>query len=339
MFSIFVFAVNAIFPIILLILLGYFLKRIRFFSDDFLTSANKFVFHVALPVLLFYNVYEIDDLSSIEWNTVIFAEAVILILFAIGFVCVKLFIKDDRQKGVVLQSFFRSNYALIGFPLSEALGGAECLGITAVISAFAIPTFNILAVISLSIFTGADAGKKISLKSTIKKIAKNPLILGVLAGLIVLFIRGFIPTDANGEPVFSIAGNLTFLFDAIAALSKIASPLALIVLGGQFSFKAVRGLFPQIAFGTIVRTIAAPVFALTAAVLISRYTSFLNFGTSHYSSLIALYGSPIAVSSAIMANEMDNDGELAGQLVVWTSIMSVFTLFGIIVTLKAAGLL
>lgn len=339
MFSIFVFAVNAIFPIILLILLGYFLKRIHFFNDDFLTAANKFVFHAALPVLLFYNVYEIDDLSSIEWNTVIFAVAIILILFAVGFICVKLFIKDDRQKGVILQSFFRSNYALIGFPLSEALGGAECLGITAILSAFAIPAFNILAVISLSIFTSADGNKKASLKYTLKKIARNPLILGVLAGLIVLLIREFIPCDADGEPVFSIAKDFKFLYDAIAALSKTASPLALIVLGGQFSFKAIRGLFPQIALGTIVRTIAAPVFALITAVLVSEYTPFFNFGTAHYSSLIALYGSPIAVSSAIMAREMDNDGELAGQLVVWTSIISVFTLFVIIVMMKAAGLL
>lgn len=204
MLSIFVFAVNAIFPIMLLILLGYFLKRIHFFNDSFLAAANKFVFHVALPVLLFYNVYEIDNLSSIEWSTVIFALALILILFAVGLICVKLFIKDDRQKGVILQSFFRSNYALIGFPLSEALGGPECLGITAVLSAFAIPTFNILAVISLSAFVGDGSNKKISLKSTIKKIAKNPLIIGVLLGLIVLLIRNFIPADINGEPVFSI---------------------------------------------------------------------------------------------------------------------------------------
>ena len=339
MFSIFVFAVNAIFPIILLILLGYFLKRTRFFSEDFLNTANKFVFRAALPALLFYNVYEIDALSSIEWNTVIFAAAAILILFAAGFICVKLFIKDNCQKGVVLQSFFRSNYALIGFPLSEALGGLECLGITAVLSAFAIPMFNILAVISLSVFVNNDSNKKASLKSTLKKIAVNPLILGVLAGLIVLMIRGFIPTGADGKPVFSIAKNLKFIYDAIAALSKTASPLALIVLGGQFSFKAIRDLFPQIALGTVVRTIAAPVSALIAAALISKYTPLLNLTAAQYSSLIALFGSPIAVSSAIMAREMDNDGELAGQLVVWTSIMSMFTLFAIIVVMKSSGLL
>lgn len=339
MLSIFTFAVNAIFPIIFLILLGYFLRQIHFFNDNFLATANKFVFRVALPVLLFYNVYEIDNLSAIEWNTVLFALIVILVIFIIGFICVRFTVKDNRQKGVILQSFFRSNYALIGFPLSESLGGAECLGITAVLSAFAIPTFNVLAVIALTVFIEGDKQKHLNIKSLLMKIIKNPLIIGVCAGLLVLFIRSFIPLNAAAEPVFSIENNIPFLYSAISSVSKIASPLALIVLGGQFSFKAIKGLLPQIIYGTAVRTVLAPTFALIIAVIVSQHTTLLNFDTSHYSSLIALFGSPIAVSSAIMAGEMDNDSELAGQLVVWTSLVSMFTLFVIIVVMKGMGLL
>ena len=382
MLSIFAFAVNAVFPIILLMLLGYFLKQIHFFNDNFLSIANKFVFRVALPSLLFYNVYEINALGDIEWNTVFFALAVILTLFAAGFVCVRLTIKDNRQKGVILQCFFRSNFALIGFPLSEALGGAGSLAIAAVLSAFTIPMFNILAVVALTVFlneenatdtardsfceantpsanvaarsaavyagshknvpaarSAAAASSGIRVKDILIKIAKNPLIIGVFLGLAVLFIRGFIPTDAGGEHLFSIKNSLPFLYSALASVSKTASPLALIVLGGQFSFKAIKGLLPQIAYGTLVRTIIVPATALTLAVLLSTHTGLLNLGSAHYASLIALFGSPIAVSSAIMAGEMGNDSELAGQLVVWTSLVSMFTLFVIIMIMRGMGLL
>ncbi len=339
MLSIFTFAVNAILPIILLILLGYFLKRINLFNDNFLSVANKFIFRVSLPVLLFFNVYEIENLSAIEWSTVLFALVVIAAAFIIGLVFVKYTVKDNRQKGVILQCFFRSNYALIGFPLAEALGGSECLGITAVLSAFAIPAFNALAVIALTIFIDEDNQKSIDIKGLLIKIIKNPLIIGVAAGLLVLFIRSFIPLNISGEPIFTIKNNIPFLYSAISTLSKTASPLALIVLGGEFDFKAIKALLPQIIYGTSVRTILVPVAALTVAVLMSEYTPLLNFETAHYSSLVALFGSPIAVSSAIMATEMKNDSELAGQLVVWTSLASMFTLFFIIVVMRGLGLL
>ncbi len=339
MLSVFNFAINAIFPIIILIFLGYILRRINFFNDNFLAVANKFVFRVALPVLLFYNVYEIENLSSIEWTTVAFALIIIFLFFIIGFICVKYTVKDNRQKGVILQSFFRSNYALIGFPLSEALGGADCLGITAVLSAFTIPAFNILAVISLTVFIDGGDMKHINIKSILLKIIKNPLIIGVFCGLFALFIRSLIPVSSPGIPVFSIKNNLPFIYTALSYISKIASPLALIVLGGQFRFKAIKALLPQIVYGTLVRTVLAPAAALTISVLLSKNTSIINFSASHYASLVALFGSPIAVSSAIMATEMNNDSELAGQLVVWTSIVSMFTLFIIIMVMKAIQLL
>ena len=50
----FIFSINATFPIFLVILLGWFLKRIGLITDEFAEVANKYVFKVALPVLLFY---------------------------------------------------------------------------------------------------------------------------------------------------------------------------------------------------------------------------------------------------------------------------------------------
>ncbi|MGN1154712.1 MAG: AEC family transporter, partial [Agathobacter sp.] len=114
-------------------------------------------------------------------------------------------------------------------------------------------------------------------------------------------------------------------------LSKISSPLALIILGGQFDFAAVKELRKQIAIGTLARVVIVPTIAIGLAITLSTFTSLIDFSAEVYPAFIALFGTPVAVSSAIMAQEMDNDGTLAGQLVVWTSIASIFTIFFFVV--------
>lgn len=338
--STFIFAVNAIMPIILLIILGYQLRRIGFYEEAFLKTANKFVFNVALPALLFYNVYSIDQLASMDWGVILFVGIAIFVLFGLGLLTVMIGVKDPCQKGVILQCVFRSNYAIIGIPLAEALGGKEAVAIAAVISAFSIPIYNILAVISLSIFKEDEGGKKTSVKDILKGICKNPLILGVGAGLICLVIRGFLPyNEETGTYVFSLKEHLAFLYKAIKNLSLIASPLALIVLGGQFKFTAVKTLAREIIIGTVWRLVLAPGLALGVALLLSKYTSIIQFTAVEYPALIALFGTPVAVSSAIMAGQMGSDEELAGQLVVWTSLLSIFTLFISIVIARDIGML
>lgn len=330
------FAINAIMPIILLILLGYLLKRISFLDEQWFKKGNKLIFRVCLPAMLFINVYNIESFSKINWTAVWYSEIVITILFLLGIVFVKYAIPDDRQKGPILQCIFRSNYAIIGIPLAESLGGAEAVSIAAVLSAFLIPTINIYATIALTVFQNRG---KTDVKSTIKSVAKNPLIMGVLTGFVVLVIRSLLPVGADNLPVFTIKYDLPLLYKAIENLAKIASPLALIILGGLFEFSAIKGMKRQIVIGTAARVLVVPLLALGTSILLTKYTDFFCVDSVAYPALLALFGSPVAVSSAIMAQEMDNDGVLAGQLVVWTSFISIATLFFFIYALRTIGLL
>ena len=203
------FTFNAILPIILPILLGYFLKRINFFSKDFLKEGNKLVFNVFIPILLFSNIY-LADISQINWKFVGFATLAILVLFFIGMGLVS-FVPDRKQKGVIHQASFRSNYAIIGIPLATMLGGAEAAMEASIVAAITVPTFNILAVIALSIYD-KDDNVKISVKDILIKIIKNPLIIGVFAGLLGCSINMLIT---------SLDGNLkTFLNDYVSFIPK-----------------------------------------------------------------------------------------------------------------------
>lgn len=334
--SLILFPVNAIMPIIMQILFGYFLKSINFLDESWFRKGNKLIFRVCLPCMLFNNVYKIKSLASINWSVILYSEILIFLVFFAGLFLVRRIISDPRQKGPVLQCFFRSNFAIIGLPLAEALGGEEGVAIAAILTAFSIPTFNVLAVISLSIFS-AD-GQKLSLKSTLKKIITNPLILGVMCGFVCIVIRSFLPVKTDGSPMFTLSGNLSFIYSLIENLAKISSPLALIILGGLFNFSAVKELKKQIIVGTAGRVAIVPLIAIGGAVIFSKCLS-IEYTPGVYSALVALFGSPVAVSSAIMAQEMDNDGVLAGQFVVWTSIVSIFTLSFFIISLRQMGLM
>lgn len=363
MFNIFMTSVNAIVPIVLLIVLGYVLKRIKFLTGEFLKVGNKLVFNVCLPCMLFVNIYSIEDLSAINWGLVIYSVVAVFVIFAIGLVVSILTTKDNRRRGVILQCCYRSNFAIIGISLASALAGSAVgaeevvNGVVAIIQAFTIPIFNILAVISLSIFVnkpqaqlnadgmlmppeeGAASFKKhTDVKNILLNIVKNPLIIGIVIGLVFVGLR-YAEIAIWGEVVFSFKDDLNFLYSVCDDLKSIATPLALIVLGGQFEFSAVRGMTKEIVVATVFRVVIAPLLGVGCAVLLSEFTDLISFTQTEYPALIALFGTPVAVSSAIMAGEMGNDEQLAGQLVVWTSIASVFTLFITVFLLMSLGLL
>ena len=336
MFDIFMYAINAVMPIIMLIVLGYILKQVGFLDANFVKRGNKLVFRVGLPALLFYTIYNVEDLGAFNWSTVWFSIGAVLLIFVLGLIVVRLFVKDRKRKGVVLQCIFRSNYAIIGIPLAEALGGPEGIALVAVLSAFVVPLFNVLAVIALSLFT--NEGGKIDIKSVLKKIVTNPLILGTVAGLVALLIRSLLPVGADGLPVFYIYRDLKFVYKAVENLSKLATPLALIVLGGQFVFSAAGKMLKEILIGVSWRTLLSPAVGIGLALLLT-HLGVVNFGPAEFTVFVALFGTPVAVSSAVMAGEMGCDDQLAGQYVVWTSVCSMFTIFGIVFVLRLTNLL
>lgn len=353
MWDILVTSVNAVVPIILLIVLGYLLKRINFLNQNFIKIGNKFVFKVCLPCMLFINIYDkMESFADIRWDVVLYSVIIICLIFALGLLTAVLTTKKQNRRGVILQCSFRSNFAIIGLTLVERLGGDT--GIASIVSAFSIPVFNILAVIALSIFTEKEKAEEVvdsvtggeveeinqeesprarvskpnrGVKNIILNIIKNPLIIGVVVGLLFVGVREIERACCGGEVVFRFDTQLKFLYTAVKDLKAIASPLALIILGGQFEFSAVKGMTKEIIVGTAWRIVLAPLIGVGVAVLLSEFTSVLNFGPEIYPTLIALFGTPVAVSSAIMAGEMNGDEQLATQLVVWTSICSIVTIF------------
>lgn len=338
MLAIFNAAFNAVAPIILIVLLGYFLRQKQFLSDNFLSIGNKLVFRLLLPAMLFINVYNIPTFSSIRWDIVIYCIVITFLLFGMGLVAALVGTPVPQRRGVILQCCFRSNFALIGIPLAAAMGNDESLALVSVLSAFTIPVFNTLAVVALTMFLPQTEKKSSGIGRVLSSIVRNPLIIGVVLGLVALLVRE-LQRKLCGEVVFSISEDLPFFHSFLNSLKGAATPLGLLVMGGQFDFTATKSMRKEILIGSLTRLLFAPLLGVGLGILLSEFTGLLHLGQSDYPALVALCGTPTAISSAIMAGEMDNDQQLAVQLVVWTSIGSVFTVFGMICALMAMGYL
>lgn len=323
-----VFAVSAVAPIILMVAIGYILKRIGFMTPEFAKAANKLLFRVFLPAMLFLNVYKIESIGGIHLGYIGYCLVALLIVFLLSIPAVIAAARKREYRGVLLQGAFRSNYALIGIPLAQSLFGDEGVMIATLLSAAVIPVFNVLAVISLSVFRG-NRGEKHSIKHILLDILHNPLIQAIAAGVVVLGIRAlFVRYGIE----FRLT-DITPVYKVLGYLSNMATPLALLVLGAQFEFSAVKELRREIIFGTLMRTIVVPLLGVGTAYLFFSE----QFGGAHFAAFVAMFATPVAVSSVPMAQEMDGDVSLAGQLVVWTTLASAFSVFLIAFLLRLAG--
>lgn len=321
------FTVNAMAPIVTMVLIGYILKKIGLIDASLAKSLNKIVFKFFLPMMLFLNVYKIKSIGDIDPGYIIFVIIAVLILFALALAVIPFITKDPRRKGVIAQAAFRSNYALIGIPLAKSIYGSDGVMIASLLSAITIPLFNILAVVCLSIYS--DEKKKTNVKKILLDIIKNPLVDAIAIGCLFLVIRAIFEEVGISFRLSDVDWLYSGVFEDISA---VATPLALVALGAEFEFSAVKEMKKEIICGTIFKCIIAPVLALAAALSIGKFSG------AHYAVFVSTFGTSIAISTVPMAQQMGSDHRLAGQLVVWTTITSAFTLFAFIFILRKMGM-
>ncbi len=300
---------NVVLPIFLCIALGYFLKQIRMVNDTALNSMNKLCFKVFLPIYLFGSIYQTDLSAVFDLKLVLFAIGTLLILYLALLLFIPRIEKDNKNRGVLIQALFRSNFALFGIPVAVSLCGEGNIGSTSLLIGIIVPIYNVLAVITLESFRGGKPnGKKI-----LKGIITNPLIIAPAIGVILSLLQ--IPLPAA-------------ILKAVTDLGRIATPLSLVALGGSFAFQKVRGYAKQLIIGVGGKLVILPLIAVTAAIA-------FGFRGESLIPLFIMFAAPTAVSSFPMAQQMDANGELAGQFVIFTSVFSILSIFLWVFVLKS----
>ena len=302
---------NAVLPMCLVMALGYGARCLGWIHREEISNINKVAFRIFLPCLLYYNVYCSDLSGSFDPLLMAYAVGGVLLTFGLSLGYTLLTEKLPERRGVMIQGMFRSNYVIMGIPVATALLGADQLGTVSILIAVVVPLFNMLSVVVLEVFRG----QKPKPLHILGQIAKNPLVIGSVLGILTLAAGIRLPH---------------ILEQTIQNISAIASPLQLFLLGAFFQFSGLKTYRRELVTVSAAKLIVAPGLFLGLGAL-------LGFRGVAFVSLIGVFASPTAVNSFTMAQQMGGDAELAGDIVVTTSAVSILTMFLWIFLFKSLG--
>ena len=307
----FLLALNVVLPIFFIMTLGFFLKKIKMVDENSLNIMNRLVFRVFMTTLLFLNVYNIGDFSKLSIDNLKLLAYAFIIIFIIVFLAWLIYmpkIKEKKKLSVLIQGVYRGNFVLFGLAIVDSIYGKEGLATVSLLTIVVIPTFNVLAVIILEYYSG----REISKLKLLKQVLKNPLIIATLLGISFIVLKVNIP-----KPVYKAIGDI----------SKIATPLAFLVLGAGLKFGNILKNLKYLISVNILRLIGNPLITVGLGKL-------LGFQGIELVALLSMSACPTAVVSYTMAKEMNADGDLAGEIVATTSMLSIFTIFCWVLILK-----
>ena len=295
-------------------LIGYVIRRAGIAQKKDFDIVNKLVFKIFLPVLLFENLYSTKTVDTFDINIVLFTVIGVLATFALGFCFARVTLKENSKRAAMLQGFFRSNFAILGIPLINSVCGENVTGLTYLMVAVVVPLFNVLAVVCFEVFSTKQG--TLSIKSLAKGVVTNPLIIGCVTGLIFFVFKIKLPYVAE---------------KAVGDVAKIATPLAIVAMGGSFTFGSIKGCVKEVVITVLARLVIIPLVAVVSAVA-------LGFHGEALACILITFGGSIAISSFAMAQQMGGDEDIAANVVVFSSLLCIVTLFCWIYVLSALRL-
>lgn len=309
----FLFALNTVLPLLLLMSLGFFCRRIGLLTEALVKGVNQLVFKVFLPVNLCVSVMNTPYDTAISTQAFLLAAIGLAADFGVLFLLIPRIEKDRKKIGVMIQGMARGNYAFFGIPLVAMLFPGQDTSLASLMVIVTIPVYNILSVVALCVYGEGE----LKIGRVLLNILKNPLIIGTVFGYLFWTLR------------FQPPG---FIRTAMGDLSKVATPLALFTLGGAIQFASAKGHLKQISIAVPWKLIVSPLVFMAAAVAIGLRDVAL-------ACTYIAFGAPTAVSSYPMAQQMGGDGELAAEIVAISSAFCILTTFLFVFAMKSMGLI
>jgi hypothetical protein len=294
-----IFSLNATIPVFLVMVAGYIFRQAKIVDDGFVKTLNSFNFKVTLPILLVVDLAEADFYAVWDLKFVLFCFFVTLFCICVVSLLTVLFLKDKSIRGEFIQASYRGSAAVLGIALVQNIYGSSSMAPLMILAT--VPLYNVAAVVILSFSAPNSTGlDKAGIKKALKGVATNPIIWGILIGMIISVLRITIPTIIN---------------KTLHNFSVLATPLALIGLGAGFEGrKAIAKIKPTIIC-TLVKLFVMPAIFLPLA-------TFMGFRDEKMVAILIMLGAPTTVSCYIMSRNMGHEGVLSSSCVVSTTFFS-----------------
>ena len=309
-----IFSLNATIPIFLMMLLGMLFRKLGWMDEVFAAKMNKFVFLVPLPVLLFEHLATVDFSEVWDIKFILFCFVVTAISITIS-TLISLLWKDRSIKGEFIQATYRSSAALLGIAFIQNIYGTAGMAPLMIIGS--VPLYNIMAVVVLSVFKpGNNSFDKALVKKTLKGIATNPIIIGIVAGFVWSALKLSMPS---------------ILHKTVSSIGATATPMGLMSMGATFEMKKATSKMKPTLVAVFMKLVGfCAVFLPVAAVL--------GFRNEELIAILVMLGSATTVSCFVMARNMGHEGTLSSGVIMMTTLLSAFTLTMWLDVLRSFGL-
>ena len=283
-----IFSLNATIPIFLMMLLGMLFRKLGWMDEVFAAKMNKFVFLVPLPVLLFEQLATVDFSEVWDIKFILFCFVVTAISITIS-TLISLLWKDRSVKGEFIQATYRSS----------------------------VPLYNIMAGVVLSVFKpGNNSFDKALVKKTLKGIATNPIIIGIVAGFVWSALKLPMPL---------------ILHKTVSSIGATATPMGLMSMGATFEMKKATSKMKPTLVAVFMKLIGFCAIFLPVAAM-------LGFRNEELIAILVMLGSATTVSCFVMARNMGHEGTLSSGVIMMTTLLSAFTLTMWLDVLRSFGL-
>ena len=294
------FSLNATLPVFLVMVIGWALGQKGFLPKQFCTVADKLVFKVTLPVMLFCDMATLDLAHSFDAKFVLFCFAVTAIAIVVIWVLARRLLKDKTLVGEFVQASYQNIYGTSGMAPLMILGS--------------VPLFNIFAVIILTVESPQQHGK-VTPSKLLYGVLTNPILDGIILGTLYSLLPFGLPTLAQ---------------KTLTSLSSLTTPLALLSIGASFEgAKAIKKLAPTLVAACCKLMVLTTIFIPIAIKL--------GFRDQQLIALLIMLGSPTTPSSYVMAKNMGHEGVLTASCVAATTLFSALSLTFWIFVLRSGG--
>lgn len=307
------FTLGVIAPIFLIVLVGLLLRRTGQITPDFIAVASKLVFNICLPLLMFIAITESDVQFAQSWRLAVFSAVFAACSFFVAWFVAGWAGVAPVDRGVAVQSAFRSNLGIIGIALCANAYGQAGLAVGALILAAVTPLYNVFSIYALTRCSEAD--KSINWLSLTINIVKNPLVMSILLAFVCVALNWRLPAIVH---------------DAGSYLSRMTLPLALLTIGGSLSLTALKAssrLSTVVVFSKLV----------VVPLAVGAGAWWFGFRGIELGCLVLMFASPTAAAAFVMARAIGGNAALASNTIALSTLLSLVTLSVYLYWLVAMG--
>lgn len=313
MISILLFTFEIVAPIFFLILIGSALQKTSLVNDTFVRQSSNFVFNISLPALIFVKLSNVSIEETFDEKLIITSMIFAFIIFLISWGVSTFLTKTPEDQGSFIQGSFRSNFAIVGLAIILGMFGEESLGKAALLLAFIMPLYNVLAVIALTVPFHKESNIKFN--KMIKDILTNPLIVAAIVSIFfsIFEIKIWSPIEKT-----------------MNYLGIIALPLALVGIGATLKMDRIIKASTLAFTSSFLKIVLFPAVAVFVGLAV-------GFSGTDFGIFFVLFATPTAIASFVMAEAMHCNSKLAGDIIAISTVLSIFTITIGLVVLKYFG--